>query len=58
MDSVGDGVLHWPEFWNGVQEFDIPFSEEEAREAFRAMDAEDTGVVNFEEFQAALRVRK
>lgn len=55
IDYAGDRKIHFHEFWDALQDYNIDMDKNAARECFDEMDLDGAGVVNFDEFLIALR---
>lgn len=58
IDDSGNRVLDYNEFIKGCHDYGIPLSKDEIAEAFKTMDRNQSGSIDFDEFLVALRVRK
>lgn len=55
-DDDGSSTLNLEEMTETVNNLGLDFSEEETQELFTAMDEDETGTINYEEFLSQLRV--
>ena len=55
LDDSGDGVLGIQEFWKGLCDFRLKFSEDECRALFEKFDVDESGTVDFDELLMAVK---
>jgi hypothetical protein len=49
LDDNGNGTLEIQEFWKGLCDFRLKFNQDECRKLFDLFDANDDGVLDFDE---------
>ena len=57
LDQNRDKKLDFYEFQDAINDYGVEMSSAEQQECFNEMDLEGNGVINFDEFLIALRVR-
>lgn len=55
LDDSGDGTLEIQEFWKGLCDFRLKFSQEECRRLFEIFDVNGDGHISFDELLAAVK---
>ena len=55
LDDTGDGVIGIQEFWKGLCDFRLKFSEPECRRLFDLFDRDESGEIDFDELLTAIK---
>lgn len=55
LDDTGDGVIGIQEFWKGLCDFRLKFSEAECRRLFDLFDRDESGEIDFDELLTAIK---